>query len=883
MSMWGKSDASSVGFEPTRRDSVYGAPYRRGSSLGFASSLTSRSELDDGLDALLPEELSGSDLNFLIQQAVIYLEEGQNNLKFDTHPNTPDKIRKYNRAHTTFLRLLHLLTSLALCALAIIEKPTPHGPRSSLTPGAYIAIEISCVLTLAGCVAVVCNWLGWRGIARQPAIVTQIILLLAIFIECLVTVGKGAHDENNNYGSLRITRMFRPFFVAMNYYATGVRRVLRQILQCMLPTASVLGLLLLFMFVFSLIGFYCFGGNSADPNFKDFHTSFVSMFVLITTANYPDVMMPAFNNSPYAFFFFLLYLGFGLFFLMNLVLAVVYDAFRGREEQKCKRLYLHRRAALRYVHKLLSDETKGGIPFSKFRAMMAKRSPRRSPLSIRLFFMSLDESETDSLGLREFYNFYEAEKFSFKKKKSKQATPGPAPRGITAILAWVSRRCNKIVTHQVFRIVSNLVILAISVIIVYDAWHYDNAKSDHAQINLGHEVWFVVLSWIEAALKVTGLGFFKYWSEGWNRLALLLTTLCTVVYLLDRFATTNREEFVVVLRQLIILRLFEINNQFKEILEIAFELLPQLLSFVVALALVFYTFAIIGMEQFGGTVHKGCCGSSYYGGYDANSTSTAADLYYLNNFDTIFSSYVTLFELMVVNNWFVIMDGFVSVTSEWNRLYFMVFYLVTVVIVLNVVIAFILETFLSRMQAKRTSEANIVDTFVNRTVYMRAPMYYNYVRENLSSIELQSLEMQWVQFSAHRERGRFDYQLITFNDAVASWLMEEEQNLRSDTLMMQRSSLPTEFHRNAAGQLRAGPPQEFIPRVRADSTVTRPPLAEIGKDDDEEESRVNQIIKSLTKLDRSSLARVGIALKQVTTSRERQDMKGREESGTEYS
>lgn len=120
--------------------------------------------------------------------------------------------------------------------------------------------QISCVLTLAGCVAVVCNWLGWRGIARQPAIVTQIILLLAIFIEvcidyiratlyalnekfvqCLVTVGKGAHDENNNYGSLRITRMFRPFFVAMNYYATGVRRVLRQILQCMLPTASVLG------------------------------------------------------------------------------------------------------------------------------------------------------------------------------------------------------------------------------------------------------------------------------------------------------------------------------------------------------------------------------------------------------------------------------------------------------------------------------------------------------------------------------------------------------------------------------------------------------------------------------------------------------------------
>lgn len=58
---------------------------------------------------------------------------------------------------------------------------------------------------------------------------------------------------------------------------------------------------------------------------------------------------------------------------------------------------------------------------------------------------------------------------------------------------------------------------------------------------------------------------------------------------------------------------------------------------------------------------------------------------------------VTLFVLMVVNNWFILMDGYAFVTNEATRLYFMSFYIMTMIFI-TIVVAFILEAFLFRIQ-----------------------------------------------------------------------------------------------------------------------------------------------------------------------------------------
>ena len=53
--------------------------------------------------------------------------------------------------------------------------------------------------------------------------------------------------------------------------------------------------------------------------------SYYQFLILLTTANFPDVMMPAMYDKFYYCLIFIFYLCFGLFFLLNLLLANVYN------------------------------------------------------------------------------------------------------------------------------------------------------------------------------------------------------------------------------------------------------------------------------------------------------------------------------------------------------------------------------------------------------------------------------------------------------------------------------------------------------------------------------------------------------------------------------
>lgn len=61
---------------------------------------------------------------------------------------------------------------------------------------------------------------------------------------------------------------------------------------------------------------------------------------------------------------------------------------------------------------------------------------------------------------------------------------------------------------------------------------------------------------------------------------------------------------------------------------------------------------------------------------------------------------MTLFELMVVNNWTITCDGFVAASeSKLTRVFFVLFHIVCVVIINNLVISFVVEAFMTEYNA----------------------------------------------------------------------------------------------------------------------------------------------------------------------------------------
>ncbi|CAN0401426.1 unnamed protein product, partial [Scytosiphon promiscuus] len=75
--------------------------------------------------------------------------------------------------------------------------------------------------------------------------------------------------------------------------------------------------------------------------------------------------------------------------------------------------------------------------------------------------------------------------------------------------------------------------------------------------------------------------------------------------------------------------------------------------------------------------------------------------YYENNFNSYPEGLVTLFELLVVNNWNMIITGYIhaSPLGRWTYLYFLSFITLAVTLALNVLTAIFMTAFTTAAKA----------------------------------------------------------------------------------------------------------------------------------------------------------------------------------------
>ncbi|UXI16486.1 mediator of RNA polymerase II transcription subunit 6 [Sarcoptes scabiei] len=699
-------------------------------------------------------------LNYL--EASIYLEEGLNNDKFDHHPHLFPKIPMYLLTHNRFIYSIDFLCCWLILLLALAEKPAID--KYHLPETIHSSIELICLFTLVLISSLKLGWIGRSKFFRHTRTLIKTIVLILMIIEAIIVLWR----QDSHF---RVTRSLRPMFLIDNFYFYGVRRVVRQTMQSLRSFCEMLALLIILLIFFSISAFYLF---SSIPNYQQFSTiiqSFLSLFVLLTTANFPDVMMPAYQKNRFYSLFFIIFLVINLYFFLNILLAVVYNSFSRIEKDKFRKLFLHRRKACDHAFRLLiTSSNTQSIQFKHFCGLLDYLKPRSNHLerflmyealcrkllnshedsfdkvkkskSIDVIGMDLKKDSDRALTLDKFYYIYEV--MNMKWKNISESEKPWFNNCYPNFIRFLLNKIRFIVLHQYFDLyVYSLIILAalyqLSDALANCIWSSNSASSFLTDSSSIVSSIFISLYTIELILKLLIMGFYEYFTVRWNIFDFVITITSLIALISNEFLMkTTLSTSLFSLRSLRLLDL--LRNRiacYRDILgPLALIIIKRFTSMAMVIIIVYYFFAIIAMECFGQYSLKDCCVNTTLEPYYQSNGSTTS-LYYLNNFQDLITSYVTLFELMVVNNWQIPMQAYVIVTeNSWSQLFFITFYVISLVVI-TIVISFVLDTFNFHIEYKHRfgpSDSISFKHSIEMPIKSKEMIKYESTRQNSNAI-----------------------------------------------------------------------------------------------------------------------------------------------------
>ena len=611
--------------------------------------------------------------------------------------------------------------------------------------------------------------------------------------------------------------MLRPLlFVAMS---RSVRRSFGSFLLVLPAVSDALLLVLLLLGFFAATGVLLFSAEGAGSPFETVPRALVNLFVLLTAANFPDVMLPAYQENRLAALFFVAFLILGLFLLTNLILAAVFRKYKSELLAGAERARGEREQAMAAAFRLLDLNSNGFVTLQDFSLLL--QSVQRPVFSLlsgeasSAFDVALTQAKLQrmlcadaampvrGLGVEAFTecllalqetptpraSFFgddndsdggggggggdssggggggggdgnghrsgtspcsccgstsghsvaplvaagvgggsgsgsagnrraDVESGDGRRGSSvcgsggswPQTSPAEgaqgesrprarleAPRDCLARLAaiWARRRRLRQRVRRGLRSMwaerlVDVVIVADAAVLLFEVQllarrHADTADAAYLQAleSPGWKV-FDTLYASELGLKLWCFGMLPYLRTVQYAYAGATTVLSVGADLSLAAAhdfgqpSEQIQRAVYCLRALRMLRLLASVERFNAIYRHFVRLLPAFSALFGALWALFYVYAELGIVIFGGRIRTDVAGQPNVA-------------YALNNFNDFGSALVTLFELLVVNNWNVIMDEAVAVSNDWARIYFISWFVLAVMVMSNLIVAHILD------------------------------------------------------------------------------------------------------------------------------------------------------------------------------------------------
>ncbi|KAM7272062.1 hypothetical protein ACFE04_031276 [Oxalis oulophora] len=556
----------------------------------------------------------------------------------------------------------------ALILLNFLEKPLWCGKASPscddrqyyfLGQLPYLTATESIIFEVVTLVVLAVHTLFPIAYEGIPIYWTQVVnklkvLSLAILVADLVVYSLYLSPVAESFLPFRIAPYIRVVFFILHI------RELREtmvILAGMLRTfLNILALGLLFLLLSSWLAYVMFEDTVQGKEvFTSYGTTLYQMFVLFTTSNNPDVWIPAYKDSRWYSLFFILYVLLGVYFVTNLILAVVYDSFKGQLAKQVSERDRMTRKTLDKAFSLIDKSDVGYLDKKQcihlFEELNNYRTlPNISQEEFELIFDELDDSHDFKINKEEFADLCNAIALRFPKEDCPSCL-----EELSFYKSPFSQNLKAFVQSPKFGyIISFILIVNLLAVVVETTLDIENDS--------GQKVWQeveFVFGWIyvlEMALKVYSYGFVNYWRDSLNRFDFLVTWIIvigeTITFASPSGLTflSNGEwiRYLLIARMLRLIRLLLHVESYRAFIATFLTLIPSLMPYLGTIFCILCIYCSIGVQVFGGIVNAG--------NSKLQKTDLYEDDYLLFNFNDYPNGMVTLFNLVVMGNWQVWMQ-----------------------------------------------------------------------------------------------------------------------------------------------------------------------------------------------------------------------------------
>lgn len=454
---------------------------------------------------------------------------------------------------------------------------------------------------------------------------TVVVILSIIELSIL----SGSTSAFSAFRAIRVFRIFRVLrVVRLLRYFNSISKIIKAVGKSISNFIYLFMLLILFLVIFTLLGMKIFGGqfnfNEGLPrgNFDTFHWAFVTMFQVLSTENWNDILTSALRSSAGigGSLFLVTWVILGNFIFLNLFLAILIESF---SEEKDEGFF---------------DSFEKAIVIAKRRF---SKDMRRLDEFESINFTFADNFETQKTEKDDFnvlrYDDIKCEKSYYMFSKNNA----------------FRKLCFKIVSNPKFDSFSLFLIVSNSIKLVWDTYLLElNAEDTQRKISDYFDYVFTIIFSFEFMLKSISQGFAlaqnSYLKDNWNRVDFIIIILSIIDSAISSVNIPIIKVFRI-LRCIRPLKLISHNISMKIVVIALVESITAILNVLIVILIIWLVFAILGVSVLSGKMHycsnnqiesQTQCESSGYSWENTNS-----------NFDNVIEAMATLFIVMSQESW----------------------------------------------------------------------------------------------------------------------------------------------------------------------------------------------------------------------------------------